>query len=55
VTNRVQLDLAHWPAGIVDHLRELAATKGLSLGVYCRTILIEHALEKKKHEAVHPR
>lgn len=46
--NRVQLDLARWPAGVVQHLRELAAAKGLSLGVYCRTILIEHSLREKK-------
>lgn len=45
MSDRVQLDLARWPAGVVDHLRELAAAKGLSLGVYCRTILIEHSIK----------
>ena len=47
-TGRVQLDLAHWPADVVAHLRKLAAGKGLSLGVYCRTVLIEHALRLEK-------
>jgi hypothetical protein len=46
--NRVQLDLARWPAGVVAHLRDLAAAKGLSLGVYCRTVLIEHSFKEKK-------
>jgi hypothetical protein len=49
VSDRVQLDLARWPAGIVDDLRKLAAAKGLSLGVYCRTLLIEHALKERNH------
>ena len=54
--SRVQLDLAHFPQGIVPKLEELAKAKGLRLGVYCRTILIEHALAKETHEeAAHPR
>ncbi len=48
MSDRVQLDLARWPVGVVEGLRELAAAKGLSLGVYCRTILIEHFLREKK-------
>ena len=54
--SRVQLDLKLFPDGVIPTLRELAKAKGLELAPYCRTILIEHALEKEKHgEAAHPR
>jgi hypothetical protein len=43
---RLELDLKHLPLGIVPQLEELAAAKGLRPGVYVRTLIIEHVLEK---------
>jgi hypothetical protein len=43
--DRIQFDMQHIPKGVVPTLRELAAQRGLTVGVYCRTVLIEHALQ----------
>jgi hypothetical protein len=45
---RVQLDLQHFPEGIILKLTGLAKEKGLTLGVYCRMMLIEIALKAEK-------
>jgi hypothetical protein len=43
--DRIQFDMQHIPQGVVPTLRELAAQRGLTVGVYCRVVLIEHALQ----------
>lgn len=42
--DRLQFDLQNLPKGVIPTLRKLAAMKGLSIGIYVRTVVIEHAL-----------
>lgn len=42
---RVQFDMQNLPKGVRESLEKLAAMKGLSIGLYCKTVLIEHALQ----------
>jgi hypothetical protein len=42
--DRIQFDLQNLPKGVVPAIRKLAAMKGLTIGLYVRTLVVEHAL-----------